>query len=145
MSSNRKPPPAGNKKKPQKISKQRRRVHPLAFKLAACKRIAAGVSIRQLSEELAVKRTILYRWRDQYRQHGVDGLRLPAGRPAKSAAQRQAEIEASKDLKIASLERLVGQQEVDLRFLRLASKRLEESTQHNAKAGETASTERSRK
>ncbi len=100
----------------------------------------AGVPVRELSAELGIRRTVLYRWREAYQQHGGAGLCRQPGRPRKTPAQRQAAIEAGKDWKIAQLERTVGQQQMEIRFLQRASKRLEESRQHNTRTGGTAST-----
>jgi len=115
------------------------------FKVKACERMLAGMSVRQLSQELGVRRSVLYRWRDAYQQDGPVGVCRQAGRPRQTPAQRQAEIEASKDRKIGELERTVGQQTLEIRFLRRAFKRLEESRPRSTSGGGTASTEPSGK
>jgi len=40
-----------------------------------------GESVSKLQDELAINRSVLYRWRDQYRKHGAAGLDWPHGRP----------------------------------------------------------------
>jgi transposase len=141
VSIKRKPPdPRKHKQKPKKISRTNR-TFSAEFKMQAVERMLAGLTVRKLSEELRIRRTILYRWRDAYQQYGKAWLGRPVGRPRKTPAQRQAEIDASKDLKIAHLERTVGQQQMEIRFLQQASKRLEESRQQSASSGGTASTE----
>jgi transposase len=141
----RKPPnPRRHKQQPQKIRKTNR-VFSAAFKIQAAERMLAGQPVRKLSEELRIKRTVLYRWREAYQQYGKAGLCRPTGRPVKTPLQRQAEIDASKELKIAALERTVGQQQMEIRFLQQASKRLEESRHKSTSSGGTASTEPSGK
>jgi transposase-like protein len=66
------------------MSKQQRRILGRAFKLAAVERLEAGESASSLSEELGVKRTLLYRWRDAVRAGGAEAVRDGPGRPTKS-------------------------------------------------------------
>lgn len=56
------------------------------FKRAALKRMEAGESSSALSAELAVKRTKLYRWRDEVRRHGEKAF------PGKPRRRSKAEI-----------------------------------------------------
>ena len=53
----------------------------MEFKEAAARRLLAGQSGTALSRELEVKRSVLYRWRDAYRNEGVNGLSRRRGRP----------------------------------------------------------------
>jgi len=145
VSTKRKPPnQRKHKQKPKKVPKTNR-IFSAEFKIQAAERMLAGLPVRKLSEELRIKRTVLYRWRDAYQQYGTAWLCRPSGRPRKTPAQRQAEIDTSKDLKIAHLERTVGQQQMEIRFLQQASKRLEESRHKRASSGGAASTEPSGK
>ena len=142
MSNKRKQP---NKKtqKQRRDARKARRGFTLEFKIKVCKRIAAGTPVSALGEELSIKRTVLYRWRDAYRAGGAAGLHRPMGRPPKTPGQRQAEGEAAKDEKIAQLERAVGQQQMEISFFRRAFKHLEELRHGNTRTGGTASTGRS--
>ena len=54
------------------------------FKRAAVKRMEAGESSAALSRELAVKRTLLYRWRDVVRRDGEKAFAGRPGRPSKA-------------------------------------------------------------
>lgn len=101
-----------------------------AFKLAALARMAAGENVSALSRELAVRRKLLYQWRDTVRRGGAEALR-GVGRPR---AGEQAAVAASRPRmpvpagvaepdelarareRIAALERKIGQQALELDF-----------------------------
>jgi transposase-like protein len=51
------------------------RVFTVEFKVAVAERILNRESVSALSNELKIKRSVLYRWRDWYREQGVAGLR----------------------------------------------------------------------
>jgi transposase-like protein len=122
----------------------KKRVFSVEFKEGVVQRMGNGESVTALGHEYQIRRSVLYRWRDAYRKEGTAGLRsrgrLPgmahvprlAGSPQEAAARRMAE-----------LERKIGQQALDLDFLRRAFKRVKESRRGNAATGGTASTERS--
>ena len=57
------------------------RVFTSEYRIGVVKRILAGDSTSSLSQELAIKRSVLYRWRDAYRKEGEAGLNRPTGRP----------------------------------------------------------------
>ena len=117
------------------------RVFTREFKEGVAQRILDGESVSALHQEVQIKRSVLYRWRDAYRKDGAAGLQRPPGvlnpprpvaSPEEAAARRAAE-----------LERKIGQQALDIDFLRRAFKRVKESRRKNTAAGATASTERS--
>ena len=54
--------------------KDGRRVYDAAFREQAVRRIESGENVSALSRELAVRRNVLYRWRDRYRREGVAGF-----------------------------------------------------------------------
>jgi len=121
------------------------RVFAKEFKVGVAQRIVNGESVSALHRELQIKRSVLYRWRDAYRKEGAAGLGRspgrppgvpnpprPAGNPDEAAARR-----------VAELERKIGQQALDLDFLRRAFKRVKESRRKNTESGATASTGRS--
>ena len=56
------------------------------FKLKVIERLAAGESGTALALEFSIKRTIIYRWRDAYREGGAEALRSKSGRPNKLEA-----------------------------------------------------------
>jgi transposase len=97
-----------------------------AQKILAVKRMLAGVNTTALAEELGVRRTLLYRWRDAYRQKGMDAFPGHGGRPPSVArnaegARREAEDNlTAAQRRIAELERKIGQQQVELDFFQRA-------------------------
>lgn len=120
------------------------RVFSSAFKADVAQRILNGESVTSLHHEFQIKRSVLYRWRDAYRKDGVAGLQRPVGRPSGMAPPRPgASREAAAARRIAELERKIGQQSLDLDFLRRACKRVKESRRTSTGTGATASTERS--
>ena len=68
------------------MSKQKRRRFSREFKLRVIERLEAGESGTALGLELSIKRTIIYRWRDTFREGGAPALRSKPGRPAKPEA-----------------------------------------------------------
>jgi transposase-like protein len=113
------------------------RVFSREFKGGVVQRILAGESPSALSRELAIRRKLLYEWRDQYRRGGADLLRTP-GRPAHGAVTgssvRAGRSQAApQESKLAELERKVGRQQVVIDFLEGALRRVEgESVKTNS-------------
>lgn len=122
----------------------KQRVYSREFKAGVAQRIASGESVTALHHQLQIKRSVLYRWRDAYRKDGAAGL-SPQGRPPGLPAAPRPNVgpEEAAAQRIAELERKVGQQSLDLDFLRRAFKRVKESHQKNITTGATASTGRS--
>lgn len=136
------------------MSKQRRRRFSREFKMKVIERLEAGESGTALGLELSIKRTIIYRWRDLWRQGGSAALRGKPGPRTKAEAlelQRARGVAArAGDLtearrQIAELQRKVGQQQVDLDFFKQALRRIEASRQPSNDPGVTASSPRSRR
>ena len=121
------------------------RVFGVEFKQNVAQRILNGESVTALHYELQIRRSVLYRWRDAYRKEGAAGLERRVGRPPGKAVARRltADPAAAAAQRIAELERKIGQQSLDLDFLRRACKRVKESRRNNTGTGATASTERS--
>ena len=95
------------------------------FKERAVQRLAAGESASTLAAELGVRRKLLYYWYQAYRHQGVAGLNRKRGpkpkqRGAIAPPQPTGDAQAQAQARIAELERLVGQQQVDLDFFRRA-------------------------
>ncbi len=129
------------------------RVFDRAFKVRAVERIEAGENVSALARELAVKREILYRWRDALRLGGPEALRL-RGRPSKAEALQMAASRSvagkANDLaearwQIDQLQRKVGQQQLDLDFFKQALRRIEASRQPKDGPGATASSPASKR
>jgi len=127
------------------MSKQR--VFSWELKERIVRRMLDGESVSALHHELQIKRSVLYRWRDAYRQEGVAGLQRVGGRPpgVPHPPRPAGDAEGAAARRIAELERKVGQQALDLDFFQRAFKRVKEWRRKDAAPGATASTERSEK
>jgi transposase-like protein len=97
------------------------------FKERAVLRLEGGEQFSALAAELGVRRKLLYDWCKSYRQLGVAGLNRkrgpkPGGRRATPSPERLTPGDplAQAQARVAELERLVGQQQVDLDFFRRA-------------------------
>lgn len=123
--------------------KQKNRVYSQEFKLSAVERMLAGENVLALSRILEVHRSLLYYWLEQYRDKGLERLRGPGRPPFEEGfptVATPAEVAAKR---IAELEQKVGQQTLEVDFLKKAFKRVKESRQLNTSHGGAASTERS--
>ena len=115
------------------------------FKEGVAQRILGGESVSALHEQLQIKRSVLYRWRDAYRKEGAAGLQRPVGhQPGVATPPRPvASPEEAAARRAAELERKIGQQALDIDFLRRAFKRVKESRRTSTRTGAQASTEKS--
>ena len=121
------------------------RVFTKEFKEGVAQRILKGESVSALHQEFQIKRSVLYRWRDAYRKDGAAGLQRPPGRPpgVPNPPRPVGSPQEAAARRVAELERKIGQQALDLDFLRRAFKRVKESRRKNTAPGAAASTERS--
>jgi transposase len=124
---------------------EKNRVFTSEFKEGVARRILNGESVSALHQEIQIKRSVLYRWRDAYRKDGAAGLQRPVGRPpgVPNPPRPLASPEEVAAWRVAELERKIGQQALDIDFFRRAFKRVKESRRKNVEAGAIASTERS--
>jgi len=120
------------------------RVFTREFKVNVVRRVLRGESVSGLHHELQIKRSLLYRWRDAYHKEGAAGLQKPVGRPpgVANGSRAAASAEDAAARRVADLERKIGQQALDIDFLRRAFKRVKESRRSNTGTGATASTRR---
>ena len=130
------------------MSKRKRRVFTPQFKLGVIKRMEAGESATALSRELIIKRELLYDWQRLWRREGAEALRR-IGRPTLLEALERAEgplknLAAAKR-KIAELERKVGQQALEIDFLKGCLQRIEEARMLQVLNGNPRSSGRSKK
>jgi len=109
-----------------------RRIFTKEFKLAAVRRLEQGVSIAEAARALEVGPTVLQRWRREFRQGA--GNVFPGNGKARWSEGR-----------IAELERKVGQQALEIDFLKGCLQRIEEQRMLQALTGNTPSTGRSKK
>jgi transposase len=102
------------------------------FKQKAIRRLEQGVSIAEVARALEVNPNVLHRWRREFREgpgnafSGHGKQRWPEGR-------------------IAELERKIGQQALEIDFLKGCLQRMEEQRMLQALTGNPRSTERSKK
>jgi len=102
------------------------------FKLAAVRRLEQGMSMAEVARALEVDPNVLHRWRREFRQG--TGNAFPG-----NGKQRWSEG------RIAELERKVGQQTLEIDFLKGCLQRIEEQRMLQALTGNPPSTGRSRK
>jgi transposase-like protein len=110
----------------------RRRQFTKEFKLAAVRRLEQGISIGEAARALEVNANVLHRWRREFRQ-GV-------GNAFPGQGQRR-----WSEGRIAELERKIGQQALEIDFLKGCLQRIEEQRMLHALTGNPRSTGRSKK
>src|SRR5205807_10564947 len=99
------------------------------FKLAAVRRLEQGVSIGEAARALEVSPNVLHRWRREGPGNAFPG----------NGKERWSEG------RIAELERKIGQQSLEIDFLKGCLQRIEEQRMLQALTGNPRSTARSRK
>ena len=109
-----------------------RRLFTKEFKLAAVRRLEEGVPMGEVARGLEVNPNVLHRWRREFRQG--PGNVFPG-----NGKQRWSEG------KIAELERKIGQQTLELDFLKGCLQRIEEQRMLQTVTGNPPSTGKSRK
>ena len=102
------------------------------FKLAAVRRLETGASIAEVSRACEVNANVLHRWRREFRD-GVD-------RAFPGLGKKKAE-----ESRVAELERKIGQQTLEIDFLKRVLQRVEEARMLQALQGTAPSTSRSKK
>jgi transposase len=102
------------------------------FKLAAVQRLEEGVSLVEVSRALEVKPNVLHRWRREFRQG--PGNAFPGGGKRRWSEGR-----------MAQLERKIGQQTLEIDFLKSCLQRIEQQRMLQALNGKPRSARRSRK
>ena len=109
-----------------------RRIFTKEFKLAAVQRLEQGVSIGEVARALEVNANVLHRWRREFRL-GPGNVFPGHGKQRWS------------DGRIADLERKIGQQALEIDFLKGCLQRIEEQRMLQAVTGNPRSTGRSKK
>jgi transposase len=102
------------------------------FKLAAVRRLEQGVSIAEVARGLEVSANVLHRWRREFRQ-GPGNAFPGQGKPRWSEGR------------IAELERKVGQQALEIDFLKGCLQRIEQQRMLQVLNGNPRSSKRSGK
>jgi transposase-like protein len=65
------------------------RVFKVEFRIAVAQRILNGENVSTLSNKYKIRRSVLYRWRDLYREQGAAGFSRPKGRPTGGTHEHQ--------------------------------------------------------
>jgi transposase len=102
------------------------------FKLAAIQRLEQGISIAEVARAMEVNPNVLHRWRKEFRQG--------PGNAFPGQGQRR-----WSEGRIAELERKIGQQTLEIDFLKGCLQRIEEQRMLQASNGNPQSTARSTK
>lgn len=101
------------------------------FKLAALERIARGESLAAVARAVEVNPNLLQRWRQEFR--------VSPGSAFPGPGQRRAEPD-----RVAQLERKIGQQALEIDFLKGCLQRIEQQRQLQAVLGPPRSISRSK-
>ncbi len=109
-----------------------RRLFTKEFKLAAVRRLEQGTSIGEAARALEVNPNVLHRWRREFRSG-------PRNAFPGNGTQRWSEG------RIAELERKIGQQALEIDFLKGCLQRIEQQRMLQALTGNPPSTGRSKK
>ena len=102
----------------EKKGLRRYRQHSAEFRISIAERMLAGENVAMLSREYDLPRSMMYRWRDAYRERGPAGLSGGPGRRPTRSVPLKAGNGAEEQLRnrIAELERTVGRQSVQIDF-----------------------------
>ena len=99
-------------------------------KLAAVRRVQGGEGVARLARELEINPSELYRWCRESQEFGAEAF-AGKGRPGREPDR------------VAELERKIGQQALEIDFLKRALQRVEEQRQLRALAGGARSSNKS--
>jgi transposase len=109
------------------------------FKRAAVDRMAAGESPSALAKELAVKRELLYRWKEQ-----DFGTKAGKARTKEKPSRHEQEVSQLKQ-RLGVMEQLVGKQAAELDFFAAALRNVKEPHLNKDVSSVLRSTARSNK
>jgi transposase len=101
------------------------------FKLDAMERLESGASVAAVARALEVSPSLLQRWRQEFRES--------PGRAFPGAGQRRLDPD-----RVAQLERKIGQQTLEIDFLKGCLQRIEQQRQLQAVIGKLLSTGKSK-
>ena len=109
------------------------------FKVAAVRRVLEGETMGEVARDLDIKFRLLWDWKKRVQEKGEEHLH-ELGRPVGSSNEEA--TDARQQRRIAELERLVGRQQMEIRFLDEALRQVEERRQQKSEAGAVASSKR---
>jgi len=108
------------------------------FKVAAVRRVLDGEQMAAVARELNIGTELLWRWEKRYSEKGEEYLfGIGQKDPTKKITR-----EVSHQSRIAELERLTGHQQLEIRFLERALRRVEERRPPKSGGGAAASSKR---
>jgi transposase len=108
------------------------------FKIAAVRRVLEGEELCEVARDLDLRYDVLWKWRKTVVEKGEDHL-YEVGR---RKGQPRPTGNASKDRRIAELEKLIGRQQMEIRFLDRALRQVEELRREKNDDGAAASSKR---
>lgn len=108
------------------------------FKIAAVRRVMAGEELKKVAHDLDIRYDVLWKWKKRVVEQGEEYL-YTVGRGRRNGGSRTKE---SKARSIAELEREIGRQQMEIRFLERALRQVEELRQPKNDDGAEASSKR---
>jgi len=113
------------------------------FKIAAVRRVMEGEQVGAVARDLGISFRVLWGWRKRVVEKGEEYLH-ELGRPKQWQRPRPGDPagEGRQQRRMAELERLVGRQQMEIRFLGKALRQVEERRQQKKNAGGVASSKR---
>lgn len=108
------------------------------FKIAAVRRVMEGEELCKVARDLEVRYDVLWKWKKTVVEKGEEHLYEVGrrkGQPPPSGNE-------SKDRRIAELEKLIGRQQMEIRFLDRALRQVEELRRQKNDDGAAASSKR---
>ena len=131
--------------KANESTEREHRRYRVEFKVEIAERMLAGENVTSLSQQHSLPRSMMYRWRDAFRERGAVGLQRSAGRPPGSSAgspRPGGSPEEKLRRRIAKLEQKVGRQALENDFLGRVFKQVSELPKARGR-GDNASTSKS--
>lgn len=125
----------------KKTKDGKRRLFSRKFKIGAARRVIEGEDLADVARDLGLGRELLWRWRKRVEEKGEQAL-FDVGRRKGEPQGSSESTEAAQQRRIAELERLVGRQQLDIRFLDKALRRVGELRQEKNDDGAAASSKR---
>ena len=125
-----------------KKTRDGRRCFSREFKIAAVRRVIDGEQVGAVARDLDIGFRVLWGWKKRVAEKGEEYLH-EVGRPKQWQQAGKAEpSDASQQRRMAELERVVGHQQMEIRFLDKALHQVEERRQPKNDAGAVASSKR---
>jgi transposase len=111
------------------------------FKIAAVRRVLEGEQMTAVSRDLNIATELLWRWEKRVAERGEEHL-YDIGQRAPDPKAQEKRQGARQQRRIAELERLVGRQQLEIRFLATALRQVEELRPQKNDDGGAASSKR---